>query len=233
MIKTLLDYLPSINKEGFIFIGIFLLVSLLLFFVSKHLGWLGIILTIWCICFFRDPDRVAPLGSENLIISPADGTIDSIIKATPPKELGLGEIKMTRVSIFLSVFNVHVNRIPVEGKIKELHYHPGKFFSATMDKSSDLNERQSVLIETKDKIEIPLVQIAGLIARRIVCNLDENQEVKAGDRYGIIRFGSRVDVYLPEGIEPLVRLGQTMVGGETIIAQLPTAKPKQTKSTKK
>lgn len=228
MIKTLINYLPSINKEGYIFIAIFAVVALVLFIVSKHLGWMGIILTIFCICFFRDPDRVSPENAERMILSPADGTIDSIVSATPPKELGLGDIEMTRVSIFLSVFDIHVNRIPVQGVVKELHYHPGKFLSATLDKSSELNERQSVLIETKDKLQIPVVQIAGLIARRIVCNLDSNQEVKVGDRFGIIRFGSRVDVYLPEGIKPLVYYGQSMVGGQTVIANLPQAVSKKT-----
>lgn len=219
MLRSLIDYLPAINKEGYIFIAIFALVSLVFFTFSQLLGWLGIILTIWCVTFFRDPDRFAPL-IESVVVSPADGQVESIIEAKPPKELEMGDAPLTRVSIFLSVFDVHVNRIPIDGKIKTLQYHPGKFLSATMDKSSDLNERQSILIETPEGKEVAVVQIAGLIARRIVCNLDENQNVKAGERFGIIRFGSRVDVYLPKGIIPKVAVGQHMVGGETVLAVL-------------
>lgn len=219
MLKDLLEYIPSIHKEGYIFIIIFISFTLVLFAFSKLFGCLALILTIWCVTFFRDPDRVTPLDAH-LIVSPADGKVQKISKAVPPKELELGNHTMTRVSIFLSVFDVHVNRIPVNGKIRALHYHPGKFFSATLDKASELNERQSILIETKNKKQIAVVQIAGLVARRIVCNLDESQEVKAGERFGIIRFGSRVDIYLPTGIEPLVLEGQYMLGGETVIAKL-------------
>ncbi|MDF3047584.1 MAG: phosphatidylserine decarboxylase [Candidatus Midichloriaceae bacterium] len=219
MLKDLLQYLPPIHKEGFLFIAIFFIASIGLFFVSNSLGWIGIILTIWCVCFFRDPHRIAPLTQE-AVVSPADGRIDNITKVKPPKELEMGEEELTRVSIFLSVFDVHVNRIPISGTIKKLYYHPGKFISATLDKASDLNERQSVLIETDNGKQIAIVQIAGLIARRIVCDLDENQSVKSGERFGIIRFGSRVDVFLPKGIEPKVVVGQYMIGGETIIAEL-------------
>lgn len=219
MLKSLVEYLPNIHKEGYIFIAIFAVTSLLLFFFSQTLGWLGIILTLWCVTFFRDPDRYAPL-IDSVVVSPADGHVESIISALPPKELNMGNTPLTRVSIFLSVFDVHVNRIPVTGKIKSLHYHFGKFISATLDKSSDLNERQSILVETPGGKQVAFVQIAGLIARRIVCNLDENQSVKAGERFGIIRFGSRVDIYLPEGIAPKVAVGQYMLGGETIIALL-------------
>lgn len=219
MFKDLLHYLPAINKEGFLFIGIFIAVTAFFFILSNTLGWMGVLLTIWCVCFFRDPDRSAPL-IEDAVISPADGLVEKIAKAVPPKELDMGEEELTRVSIFLSVFDVHVNRIPVNGTVTKLHYHPGKFLSATLDKASELNERQSVLIETPKGEKIAIVQIAGLIARRIVCNLDENQVVKAGERFGIIRFGSRMDVFLPKGIEPNVYLGQHMVGGETVIARL-------------
>ncbi len=219
MLKDLLQYLPSIHKEGFLFIGIFLVVTICLFFVSNTAGWLALLLTIWCVCFFRDPERVAPL-IEDAIISPADGIVDNIVKARPPKELEMGDEELIRVSIFLSVFDVHVNRIPISGVVKHLHYHPGKFISATLDKASDLNERQSIMIETSKGDKIALVQIAGLIARRIICDLDENKAVKAGERFGIIRFGSRVDIFLPKGVEPKVAMGQYMIGGETVIAQL-------------
>lgn len=219
MLKDIISHLPAIHREGFLFIGIFAVVTVLLFTISETLGIAGLLITIWCVCFFRDPERVSP-ADLNLVLSPADGKVDSIVyDATPPAELKL-KGKYTRVSVFLSVFDVHVNRIPIAGKVKLVHYHPGQFVSATLDKSSELNERTSVLIETKDHHEIGLVQIAGLIARRIVCDLNEKQEVSGGDRYGIIRFGSRVDVYLPDGVEPKVMLGQYMIGGETIIANL-------------
>lgn len=216
MLKDILNYLPAIHREGYLFIGIFLIVTLILFFISNTFGMIALILTIWCICFFRDPVRTTPLISD-AIISPADGLVENIVKVNPPIEFEMGSEAVIRVSIFLSVFDVHVNRIPITGMIKRLHYHPGKFISATLDKASDVNERQSILIEN-DQGKVAIVQIAGLIARRIVCHLDENQEVKAGERFGIIRFGSRVDVYLPIGVEPKVYLGQRMIGGETVIA---------------
>lgn len=226
MLKDLISHLPNIHKEGYLFIAIFVIATLFLFSLSEFLGTIALVLTIWCVCFFRDPVRVTPLG-EGLVVSPADGIVTHISEAEAPAELGFGKEKRKRVSIFLSVFDVHVNRIPVNGSVTKLHYHPGKFVSATLDKSSELNERQSVLITGDDGKEYGLVQIAGLIARRIVCDLDEAQEVSAGQRYGIIRFGSRVDVYLPKGVEPVVGLGQKMVGGETVIA---TAKSHKVKS---
>jgi len=218
MFKDLLQYLPSIHKEGYIFIVIFFFVTLVLFSLGKTLGIIGVVLTVWCICFFRDPERVMPLG-ENLVVSPADGVVELISNdIEAPEELGLFDHKFTRVSVFLSVFDVHVNRIPVNGTIEKLHYHHGKFFNASLDKASEFNERQTVLIKNKEDDLFPVVQIAGLIARRIVCYLDENQEVKAGDRFGIIRFGSRVDLYIPDGYKLNVRKGQYMIGGETQIA---------------
>ena len=219
MLKDILSYLPNIHKEGYIFIVIFFVITLMLFAFSKTLGIIGVALTIWCACFFRDPERVTPI-LDNVVVSPADGLVESIVETQAPAELELGEELFTRVSIFLSVFDVHVNRIPVSGTISRLHYHPGQFMSATMDKSSELNERQSVLLHTTSGHKVALVQIAGLIARRIVCQLDEKQEVLAGQRYGIIRFGSRVDVYLPKGTVPKVYKGQRMLGGETVIALL-------------
>jgi phosphatidylserine decarboxylase len=219
MLKDLIEFLPNIHREGYLFIGIFFIATLVIWSFSESLGIIALILTIWCVCFFRDPDRVSPI-SDQLILSPADGKVVNIIEATPPHELGLGQEKMRKVSIFLNVFDVHVNRIPVTGKISKLQYHPGQFVNASFDKASELNERQSILIETRDNQKIAVVQIAGLIARRIVCYLDENQNVHAGERFGIIRFGSRVDLYLPLDIEPLVTVGQYMLGGETVIAKL-------------
>jgi len=212
-------FIPSIHKEGFIFIIIFLAVSVVLSLFSNVLGVLGLIASIWCIYFFRNPDRVVPVG-ENLIVSPADGVIQKIEMVSPPVNLEMGSEPRTRVSIFLNVFNVHVNRVPAAGTIKKLYYHPGKFFNASLDKASEFNERQEVLMVMDNGQEIAFSQIAGLIARRIVCDLTEKQSVKAGERFGIIRFGSRMDVYLPQGVKPLVSLGQTVIGGESIIADL-------------
>lgn len=216
LIKTVI---PAIHKEGYIFIIIFLLVTIILAYISKPLGVIGLILSLWCCYFFRDPERVVPIGDQ-LIVSPADGVIQKIEDVPLPLNLSdTGEIR-TRVSIFLNVFNVHVNRVPASGKIKKLYYHPGKFFNASLDKASEFNERQEVLMQMDNGTEIAFSQIAGLIARRIVCDLKEGQEVKAGERFGIIRFGSRMDVYLPKGISPTVSVGQTVIGGESIIADM-------------
>ncbi len=216
---NLLKHIPNIHKEGVIFIVLFAVVSLGAGIWSDTLGWIGLILTLWCVYFFRNPDRVTPLGN-NWVVSPADGVVQKITRAALPAELALGEGERTRISIFLNVFNVHVNRVPATGKITKLVYHPGRFINAELDKASIHNERQSVAMETEDGKEIAFVQIAGLIARRIVCNLEENQTVVGGERFGIIRFGSRMDVYLPEGVEPLVVEGQLAVAGETILADL-------------
>jgi phosphatidylserine decarboxylase len=177
------------------------------------------IFALFCLYFFRDPARVSP-KEEGLIISPADGTLQCIVEDVElPSGLSLDEKKKwTRVSIFLSVFNVHIQRVPISGKITKLHYNKGLFLNANLDKASEENERQSCVVKTKDGHEVGFVQIAGLIARRIVCDLQEHQEVKTGEKYGIIRFGSRVDIYLPAGVKPKVLVGQTMIGGETIIA---------------
>lgn len=217
--KHISDLSKIIHKEGYIFIVVFAAVSFLFSSFSTTLGNIGFIITAWCAYFFRNPTRHTPIV-DDAIIAPADGIVQSITLAAPPEELGLGTKEMTRISIFLSVFNVHVNRIPVDGKVVALHYNPGKFFNASMDKASVHNERQSILIETEDKTQIVCVQIAGLIARRIVCDLEEGDKIKAGARFGIIRFGSRVDVYLPRKTLLLVCEGQTCVGGETILANL-------------
>lgn len=216
--KQYSDFFKIIHREGYIFIASFLFVSFLLASFNEKLGYMGFIATAWCIYFFRNPDRYVPQNDE-LVISPADGVVQEIKESFPPAELGLGnEEEMIRVSIFLNIFNVHVNRIPISGKILALHYNPGKFFNASLDKASIYNERQSVLMETKGGKKIIFVQIAGLIARRIVCDLEEGNEVVAGERYGIIRFGSRVDLYLPLKTAVCVSKGQTVIGGETIIA---------------
>lgn len=218
------NVIHPIHKEGYIFIAIFAVVSLLLGAFAAPLGWIGAILTAWCVYFFRNPERVTP-QKDGLIISPADGLVQLITRAAPPEELGMDDKPLTRVSIFLNVFNVHVNRVPIAGKITSLHYRPGKFLNAAEDKASSDNERQSAVVTTEDGKEIAFVQIAGLVARRIICDLKEGQEVATGERYGIIRFGSRTDIYLPEGVEPMVAVGQIMVGGETVLADLNSKEP--------
>ncbi len=229
MFNMLKNHIPPINEGGYGIIAVATIITLILFISFDRVGWVGLLGLLFCLYFFRDPERVTPLG--DYIISPADGKVVAIVKSPAPAELGLGDKEFTRVSIFLSVIDVHVNRIPVTGVVKKLHYHPGKFFNAELDKASKDNERQSVLIETPSKKQFALVQIAGLIARRIVCDLDEGQSVQAGQRYGLIKFGSRVDVYLPEGVQPSVMIGQTAIGGETILANLDTlaVAPKSTK----
>ncbi|MBT5828165.1 MAG: phosphatidylserine decarboxylase [Alphaproteobacteria bacterium] len=213
------DSLPPIHQEGYIFIICALAFSLLVGAVSSTIAWFFILITIFIVCFFRNPNRIAPNGS-NLVISPADGTIDRIEEAHAPEELGEQKNSYKRISIFLSVFNVHVNRNPVSGTVTALHYRKGAFLNAAHDKASEKNERQTCVVKTEQGDEIIFVQIAGLIARRIVCYLNENQTVNAGDEFGIIRFGSRMDVYLPKNAEINVSKGQTMIGGETILAKL-------------
>jgi len=187
--------------------------------VGPWLAWLGLLFTLFCLFFFRDPERVAP-GRPGALIAPADGRVVSITPAIPPSELGLGAVPRWRVSTFLSLLNVHVNRVPADGIITRIAYRHGSFLSASEDRASEANERNAVSLRLSDGREIAVVQIAGLIARRIVCDLREGDSVHAGQRFGIIRFGSRADLYLPEGVRPLVAVGQTMIGGETVIAEL-------------
>ena len=213
------DVLVPINPEGGKFIAIFAAVTLGLFFVWEPLGWVGVILTLWCAYFFRDPDRYTPT-KEGLIVSPADGIVCLVDEASPPPELDMGEEKRPRVCVFMNVFNVHVNRVPIGGTIKKLAYVPGKFVNASLDKASFDNERQCVALEMENGKTIAFVQIAGLVARRIKCDIMEGQAVRTGERFGLIRFGSRVDVYLPVGAEPLVSEGQTMIAAETVLADL-------------
>lgn len=230
--KQYSDFSKIIHKEGYIFIISFAAVTFLLASFSSILGWIGVILTIGCVYFFRNPDRYTPIN-DNLIISPADGIVQTISESVPPSELGLGDEEMIRVSIFLNVFNVHVNRIPATGRILALHYNPGRFFNASLDKASIYNERQSVLMETSAGNKVVFVQIAGLIARRIVCDLEEGNEVRAGERYGIIRFGSRMDIYFPLKTTIMVSPGQTAIGGETIIADFDFKKTSELKFLKR
>jgi phosphatidylserine decarboxylase len=209
-----------IHRDGWPFIAAFALISILLgTMVSEPLGWLGALATAWCLFFFRDPERVVPARGD-LVVSPADGLVQMIQPAIPPAELGMAANPLTRVSIFLNVFDVHVNRVPADGSITRLAYRPGKFLNAALDKASELNERQSIRLSLHDGRELAFVQISGLVARRIRCDLHEGQTVRAGERFGLIRFGSRVDVYLPQGTAPLVAVGQRMVGGETVLADL-------------
>lgn len=217
---TLKRVMIPINSEGY---GIILTVAFLTAvasLITETLGIIFMIILLLSIYFFRDPVRVIN-NEDDVVVAPADGVIDAIEEVLPPEELEMDENKKwTRVSIFLSVFNVHLQRIPVAGKVKKLHYREGKFLNVSVDKYSKDNERQSCVIETESGLEFPVVQIAGLVARRIVCNLTLNQDVKKGDKYGIIKFGSRVDIYLPEGVVPSVQIGQTMIAGESILAKI-------------
>jgi phosphatidylserine decarboxylase len=196
-------------------------VALLLgFALGTWLIWLGLIFTLFCFYFFRDPERVAP-ARAGLFLAPADGRVVRVVLAAPPPELGLSAGSRWKVSIFLSVLDVHVNRVPADGVVTRIAYRHGAFVSASLDKASEANERNALAIRLPNGQEIAVVQIAGLIARRILCSVREGDPVTAGDRFGIIRFGSRTDLYLPEGVRPLVVEGQTMIGGETVIAELP------------
>ncbi|WP_198005501.1 phosphatidylserine decarboxylase [Sulfitobacter sp. EE-36] len=212
-------FIKPMHPEGRKFVAIFATITLVLFIIAEPLGWLGVGATVWCYYFFRDPERVTPKG-DNLVISPADGIVSLIEPAVPPAELGMPDTPLTRVSVFMNVFNCHVNRAPVAGEITEIAYRPGKFFNASLDKASEDNERNSLRIKMADGREVAAVQIAGLVARRIVCFTKKGAHTQAGQRFGLIRFGSRVDVYLPEGVTPRVSIGQTMVAGETVLAEL-------------
>ncbi|MDO9412366.1 MAG: phosphatidylserine decarboxylase [Pseudolabrys sp.] len=213
--------LVPITPEGYPFIGAFAFASLILFWIWTPLGWVGTVLTLWCVYFFRDPPRVTPVR-EGLVVSPADGRVSMITTIAPPHELGLGPTPMLRISVFMSVFDCHVNRSPVNGRVEKILYQPGKFFNADLDKASVDNERNSLVISTAGT-RIAVVQIAGLIARRIVCYVRETQPVAGGERFGMIRFGSRLDVYVPAGTVPLVAVGQTSLAGETVLADLRVA----------
>ena len=208
---------PKLHKEGYRFLAIAAAITFILLLISNFLGIVSLILTIWVYYFFRDPERFT-IQDENYLISPADGVISQITEVDGPKELGLEKKKYTRVSIFMNVFNCHVNRIPISGKINKIFYKPGKYINASLDKASEENERNYISVKSSTGQEIVLVQIAGLIARRIVCEVKENEDIKQGDRFGIIRFGSRVDLYF-ENFELMVKLNQNTIAGETILAK--------------
>ena len=216
IVKSIRDQVPPIHPEGYPFIGAFAFASLILFWIWTPLGWIGCGLTVWCTLFFRDPVRVTPVR-EGVVVSPADGRVSLVMQAVPPAELGLGDKPLPRISIFMSVFNCHVNRSPVAGRIDRIAYRPGKFLNADLDKASEDNERNSLVISTPSG-KIGVIQIAGLVARRIVSFVKEGQVLGAGERFGLIRFGSRLDVFLPEGAKALVSEGQTAVAGETVLA---------------
>ena len=212
-------FIKPMHREGIKFVLIFALITVGFFFISDWLGWAGVGLTIWCYYFFRDPQRTTPTR-DGLLVSPADGIISLIEKAVPPEELGMSPEALTRVSVFMNVFNCHVNRAPIAGDVVSIAYRAGKYFNASLDKASSDNERNSLTLKIADGRQIAVVQIAGLVARRIVCFVKTSQVMRTGERFGLIRFGSRVDVYLPEGVHPLVSVGQSMVAGETVIADL-------------
>ena len=207
------------HPEGRKFVAIFAVITALLWLVWEPLFWLGVGMTVWCYYFFRDPVRSVAQKS-GLVLSPADGVVSLITKTVPPPEMLLGDKPLTRVSVFMNVFNCHVNRAPMAGEVIAITYHHGKFVNASLDKASEHNERNSITIEAMDESRIGVTQIAGLVARRIVCFTKVGSSLSVGERFGLIRFGSRLDVFLPEGIEPVVGLGQTAVAGETILAHL-------------
>ena len=227
VIDSIRKQLAPIHPEGYPFVGGFAFASIVLLWLWPPLGWLATLLTVWCAYFFRDPPRVTPVR-DGIVVAPADGRVSQIVNAVPPKELELGERPLPRVSIFMSVFDCHINRSPVTGRIERIVYRPGKFLSADLDKASEDNERNAFVIAMPNGRRIAAIQIAGLVARRIVPFAREREAVAAGQRIGMIRFGSRVDVYLPEGTRPLAAEGQTAIAGETVIADLALADPGRT-----
>ena len=207
---------PKIHKEGYKFLAISIIITFLFLLVSKFLGCIMIIITVWVYYFFRDPERYS-IDDDKFLVSPADGLISNISEISGPVELGLENKTFTKVSIFMNVFNCHVNRVPVSSTVEEIFYKPGKFLNASLDKASEENERNYYKIKTKKGDEIVIVQIAGLIARRIVCEVSKNQDLNQGERIGMIRFGSRVDVYF-NNRKLLAKVGQNVVAGESLIA---------------
>jgi phosphatidylserine decarboxylase len=225
--KSVSEVLVPIHREGYRFVAIFAAVTLFLFWLNAGvLAWVGVILTLWCAYFFRDPERVTPLR-EGLVISPADGRISAIEDVIPPVELDLPREPVTRISVFMNVFDVHVNRAPLDAAIRRIVYVPGLFLNADLDKASLDNERQALTLERSDGQLIGVVQIAGLVARRIVKFVNEGEHLSAGQRFGLIRFGSRVDVYLPPGVKSLACIGQRAVAGETVLADLASQEPER------
>lgn len=225
--QTFASLTVRLHREGYPFVAAFAGVTLFLFWLWAPLGFAGLVLTVWCYYFFRDPDRVTP-DRAGLVISPADGIVSMIEPAAPPPELGMGSTPLTRISIFMDVFNCHVNRAPLPGVVEKVAYRPGKFLNASLDKASEDNERNGLVLRIPDGRLVGVVQIAGLVARRIVCWTEAGRSLQAGERFGMIRFGSRVDVYLPEGVAPLAVRGQKAVAGETVLADLTTDEAQRT-----
>jgi phosphatidylserine decarboxylase len=220
IVNSIQSAVVPVHREGWRFIAIFAAITLILFWLNlTPLAWLGVIATAWCAYFFRDPERVTPLRA-GLVISPADGRVSSIAEVVPPPELDLARQPVTRISVFMNVFDVHVNRAPLDGRVMRIAYIPGAFVNAELDKASEDNERQALTLEMADGRHLGVVQIAGLIARRIVKFVAEGDHLQAGQRFGLIRFGSRVDVYLPAGCQPHVSVGQRAIAGETVLADL-------------
>ena len=226
LFDTISDSIVPVHPDGFKFLAIGAGICLLLFLLWPPVAWLAVLATAWVAYFFRDPPRVTPLR-DGLVIAPGDGRVAAIEHVRAPVELGLGEAERVRVSIFLSVFDVHINRAPVAGRIARSIYVPGSFLNAAADKASEENERRGIVVAAADGVEIAVVQIAGLIARRIVTFVQEGDSVGVGERLGLIRFGSRVDLYLPPGHGALVAVGQRAVGGETVLADLKSDEPER------
>ncbi|MBD9371675.1 phosphatidylserine decarboxylase [Rhizobium sp. ARZ01] len=222
LVDTVRNTLVPVHRDGWKFVAIFFVVSLVLGLLWDPLMWIGFILTAWCAYFFRDPERVTPQDPD-LVISPADGRVSSIAMVTPPLELELGSEPMLRISVFMNVFNCHVNRAPMRGSVRRVAYRAGQFLNAELDKASQENERNGLVIDTAHG-EIGVVQIAGLVARRIVCWRSTFDHLEAGERFGLIRFGSRLDVFLPAGAEARVSVGQTAIAGETVLAEFGSPK---------
>jgi len=217
VVDSVKSVMVPVHPEGYRFAAIFAVLGILLWWLLAPLGFVGVVLTVWCLYFFRNPERHTPTR-QGLVISPADGVVPLIKTVVPPPELELGDTPRTRISIFMNVFNVHINRSPMDGTITRKVYTPGAFVNATLDKASEDNERMSLCLETSTGKTIAFVQIAGLVARRILSFVEEGDSLQAGERFGLIRFGSRVDVYLDDGMVPLVSVGQLAVAGETVIA---------------
>lgn len=226
LLDTIWDSFVPVHRDGHKFVGAGLVATLLMFILWAPLGWILAIVTGWIAYFFRDPDRVTPLR-EGLVVAAADGRVSSIERVKPPAELGLGPEERVRVSTFLSVFDVHIQRSPIPGRIVRSLYVPGAFLNAALDKASEENERRAIVIQPATGVEIASVQIAGLVARRIVTFVHEGDNLAVGQRYGLIRFGSRVDIYLPPGKTALVSVGQRTIGGETVIADLKSSEPER------
>jgi phosphatidylserine decarboxylase len=224
--EVLKQVLHPIHPDGRVFCAIFVAATLVLFFLWPPLGWVGVVASAWCVYFFRDPPRVTPVR-PGLVVSPADGLVVSVGTSFPPLELEMGLRPMTKISVFLNVFDVHINRTPVGGVVERTRYHKGRFVNASLDKASEVNERMAIRITTEDGTDVAVVQIAGLVARRIVCQVAPGQRLATGERFGLIRFGSRTDLYLPEAWSVQVVEGQRVIGGETIVADAHSAEPQR------